>query len=527
MALPAVKIRRRHSILLFAILGIVLVIGSYLFVAFLAASCVYLPYIIFSRAASEHGWDVLILIFGIVIAATMLWSLIPRRQEFTAPGVLLDRSAHPRLFAEIDSIAAILNEPAPRDVYLIGEANAFVADRGGILGFGSHRIMGLGLPLLSTMTVSQIRALLAHEFAHYYGGDTSVGPWVYRTKASFVRVFQNVGSVRPLARIAVLGAMYMLVTMLLKWYFVGFLRFSNFVSRRQEYRADELACIVAGRQNLIDGLQAMHRTAAVWPVYWKQEVQPVLRMGSLVALGDGLVRFMAVPNISAAIEKSLETRLREEKTKPYDTHPPLRDRIAAAQQLPEGSPSENSAPATCLLENLRNAEILFAENRADDIRPGSLKYVSWDEVALLVTVPGWQQFVSEYSEPLRGLTAESLPDQVPKLREIGSRIRDPKGMLLSPDQRTARAAGLFAAALALAMIRVGWELQVGPGMLRLSKGNHELDPFLAVNQLMTNRLSPETWTARCHELGLSQLTLLPTSRSEHTQESSTQAELFS
>ena len=266
MALPAVKIRRRHSILLFAILGIVLVIGSYLFVAFLAASCVYLPYIIFSRAASEHGWDVLILIFGIVIAATMLWSLIPRRQEFTAPGVLLDRSAHPRLFAEIDSIAAILNEPAPRDVYLIGEANAFVADRGGILGFGSHRIMGLGLPLLSTMTVSQIRALLAHEFAHYYGGDTSVGPWVYRTKASFVRVFQNVGSVRPLARIAVLGAMYMLVTMLLKWYFVGFLRFSNFVSRRQEYRADELACIVAGRQNLIDGLQAMHRTAAVWPV---------------------------------------------------------------------------------------------------------------------------------------------------------------------------------------------------------------------------------------------------------------------
>lgn len=191
------------------------------------------------------------------------------------------------------------------------------------------------------------------------------------------------------------------------------------------------------------------------------------------------------------------------------------------------APSENSAPGTCLLENLRNAEILFAENRADDIRPGSLKYVTWDEVALQVTVPGWQQFVSEYSEPLRGVTAESLPDQVPTLREIGSRIRDPKGMLLSPDQRTARAAGLFAAALALAMIRVGWELQVGPGMLRLSKGNHELNPFLAVNQLMTNKLSPETWTARCQELGLSQLTLLPTSRSEHTQESSTQAELFS
>ncbi len=526
MPLPAVEIQRRHSIALFAILGIVLVIGSYLFVTLLAASCVYLPYIIFSRAQSEHGWDVLILLFGIVIAVAMLWSLIPRRQEFTAPGLLLDRSSHPRLFAEIDSIAAILNEAVPGDIYLIGEANAFVGDRGGIMGFGSRRIMGLGLPLLSTMTVSQIRAVLAHEFAHYYGGDTSVGPWVYRAKASFVRVFENVGSVRPLARVAVLGAMYMFVTMLLKWYFVGFLRISNFVSRRQEYRADELACLVAGRQNLIDGLQAMHRAAAVWPTYWKQEVQPVLGMGNLVALGDGLIRFMAVPHVSEAIGKSLEARLRDEKTKPYDTHPPLRDRIAAAQKLPVGSALQDSELATCLLENMGNTEILFVENRVDNIRHGSLKYVPWDQVALRVTIPGWEQFVSEYSEFLRGATAVSLPDQVPKLREIGSRIRDPKGMLLSPDQRTARAGGLFAAALALAMTRSGWELQVGPGMFRLSSGSHEFNPFLTVNQLMTNKLSREAWTARCQELGLSQLVLLPSSPIEHMPKPSPQAELF-
>src|ERR1043165_3675389 len=135
MALPAVEIRRRPSMAFFAILGIVMVVGSYLFVALLAAGCVYLPYIVFSRGAqSEHGWDVLILLFGIVIAATMLWSLVPRREEFTAPGLLLDRSRHPRLFAEIESIAAALNEPVPRDVYLIGDANAFVADRGGVMG---------------------------------------------------------------------------------------------------------------------------------------------------------------------------------------------------------------------------------------------------------------------------------------------------------------------------------------------------------------------------------------------------------
>jgi hypothetical protein len=106
-------------------------------------------------------------------------------------------------------------------------------------------------------------------------------------------------------------------------------------------------------------------------------------------------------------------------------------------------------------------------------------------------------------------------------------MRDPKGMLLSPEQRTARAEGLFAAALALAMIRGGWEVQVGPAMLRMFHDNHEFNPFLAVNQLMTNKLSREAWTSRCQELGLSQLILLPSSGSEHKAEPSPQAELFS
>jgi|SRR5580698_3914918 heat shock protein HtpX len=526
MSLPAqVEIPRRPSMAFFAILAIVMVIGSYLFVALLAAGSVYLPYIIFSRAQSDHGWDVLILLFGILIAATMLWSLIPRRQEFTAPGLLLERSRHPSLFAEIENIAAALNEPVPHDVYLIGDANAFVADRGGVMGFGTHRIMGLGLPLLSTMTVSQFRAVLAHEFAHYYGGDTSLGPWVYRTKASIVRIFENIGSVGKLARVAYLAAMYMAVTMLLKWYFVSFLRISNYVSRKQEYRADELACIVAGRQNLIDGLQSLHRAAAIWPAYWNQEVQPVLSTGTLVAIGDGLTRFMAVPQISEELSKGLERRLREEKSKPYDTHPPLRDRIVALQKLPDDSAPQDSRNASCLLENLQDAEISFVENRVDDIRPGSLKYVSWDDVATRVTIPSWQQFVSEYSAPLRGVTAESLPDEMPKLREIGSHIRDPKGMLLSPDQRTARAAGLFAAALALAMIRSAWELQVGPGLFRMSQGDREFNPFLAVNQLMAKKLSREAWTAQCQELGLSPLVLLPSSPVEPNPEPSPETKI--
>jgi len=68
----------------------------------------------------------------------------------------------------------------PAEVYLIAEANAWVIDRGGIMGCGSRRVMGLGLPLLQVLSVYQLRAVLAHEFGHFHGGDTKLGPWVYK-----------------------------------------------------------------------------------------------------------------------------------------------------------------------------------------------------------------------------------------------------------------------------------------------------------------------------------------------------------
>src|SRR5882672_6317888 len=459
MSFPKVEIRPRRSMTLFAILAIIMVIASYLFVLILAAACVYLPYL--ALDSGTPGFQMIVLfLFGIVIAVTMLWSLVPRRDKFVAPGMPIFRQDQGRLFAELDDIAASLNERLPGDVYLIPDATAFVADRGGILGFGSRRVMGLGLPLFAALTVSQFRAVLAHEFAHYYGGDTSLGPWVYRTKMAIVRIFQNVGSLGQLARIAVLGVMYLVVSSILKAYFKLFLRAINLISRRQEYRADELACLVAGRQPLIDGLRAIQGAALAWPFYWQSEVAPVLGDGTLPAIGDGFARFMAAPHISDALQKSLEKSLEEAKTAPYDTHPPLRDRISATEKLPALTAPDDARAAMTLLDHLQNLELHFIENRISDIKPGTLKYVAWDEVALRVTIPAWRKAVAEHGAFLKGIAAESIPDQIPKLPEIGSRIRDPKGMLLAPDQRTQRAGQLFAAALALALVESRWELNV-------------------------------------------------------------------
>lgn len=490
---------------LFALLSIFMVVVSYVFVILLAAACVYLPYWLMTSTSSPSVQLILVFLFGTAIAGAILWSLLPRPDKFKAPGVLIERAAQPRLFAEIENIAGALNEPMPSEVYLIADVNAWVADRGGLMGFGSRRVMGLGLPLLSILTISQFRAVLAHEFAHYYGGDTGLGPWVYKTQTAMMRIFQNIGSVRQMARIAILSVMYLLVATLMKWYFVVFLRAINLVSRKKEYRADELACLIAGRQPLIDGLRAIHGAALAWPAYWNSELAPMLSDGAVPGIGDGFARFVAVPAIKEQIQKGVEKEIREAKTNPYNSHPSLRDRIAATEKLPAGFIPEDTTPARSLLDQADALELHYLEKMNPDLKPGTLKCVSWDEVGTRVTIPAWKRFTAEYSAALEGVTAESLPEQVPRLRQIGAGIRDPKGMLLDPQQRTNRAGYLFGAGLGLALIDQGWTLHSGPGIFHLQRGMEELNPFSVMEQLMSGKLTAQDWIARCNALGIGQL----------------------
>ena len=157
----------------------------------IAAASAYVPYLVVTNTQTVNVQVLVLFLSGQVIAGTILYSLVPRRDRFVPPGLLLEPLVHPTLFEEIHQAAADLNEPVPEEVYLIGAVNARVADRGGILGFGSRRIMAIGLPLFSILNVSEFCGVLAHEFAHYYGGDTKLGPFVYRTQSAVVRALQN------------------------------------------------------------------------------------------------------------------------------------------------------------------------------------------------------------------------------------------------------------------------------------------------------------------------------------------------
>jgi heat shock protein HtpX len=501
------KIAPRRSVALFALLAITMVVVTYIVIVLLAIACAYLPYLAFTSAEHPPAQLGLLVLGGIVVGATILWSLVPRREKFDVPGLLLEPSAHPRLFSELNTIATSLNEPLPREVYLVGQVNAFVADRGGIMGFGSRRVMGIGLPLLSSLTVSEMRAVLAHEFAHYYSGDTRMGPWVYKTQSAMIRAFRNIGSLGELGRIAALQFMNMVATFILKWYFIFFLRVINFVSRRKEYRADELASLVAGAQPLVQGLRKIHGAAMAWGPYWNSEVVPVLHQGCKPAIADGFSRFLAAPQIEVQITEGIEKEIAEGKTEPYDTHPPLRDRIAAIEKLNAEPGEKDEELAISLLEEPEATELKFLELMNPKLAKNSLRQVGWDEIGQTVTIPSWRAAVGEYAPMMVGITAGTLPEVVQKLPQMGSKIRDPRGMLLTPQQRAQRAGQLVGMALGLALLEKGWELEAQPGSFFLHKGADRINVSALMEELIGGQMSAERWAEMCREFGIADLEL--------------------
>src|SRR5215467_4211225 len=142
--------RGKMSLKTRALVALALMIGFYLLALAVALGLLWVPYAEWKYLDRISGRLAIACLIG---ALVVLWSILPRRDKFEPPGPRIDEAGQPRLFAEVGSIARAIDQEMPHEVYLVPEVNAWVAQRGGLMGIGSRRVMALGLPLLSLLTV--------------------------------------------------------------------------------------------------------------------------------------------------------------------------------------------------------------------------------------------------------------------------------------------------------------------------------------------------------------------------------------
>jgi heat shock protein HtpX len=469
-----------------AALAIVLMIGFYALALGMAGGLLWLPY---AEVVYAHHITPKLALICIVAGAGILWAAMPRPDKFIAPGPRLRRAEHPRLFEKLETIAQATRQAMPAEVYLVPDVNAWVAQRGGVMGLGSRRVMGLGLPLMRILTCSQLSAVLAHEFGHYHGGDTRIGPWIYKTRSAIGRTLGALGS----------GSWLQYP---FRWYGMLFLRITHTISRRQEYVADELAARAVGARPLIEGLHTVHRVAPAYAFYWHQECAPVLGAGFLPPLADGFDLFVRARPIAEKVDQRLHEELASGVADPYDTHPSLKDRVAALAKLPQGSEPGEDPPAASLLNDVPALERELMAQMAG-AEGASLTQISWEDTGARVYIPQWTRLVQAHAAGLKGITPAALPGIAGDIKGLGQSLRALTNQPPDDEGAPALANGVVGAALLLLLIARGGQLHVIPGedfFVRLD--GHEVKPFTVLPALQSGAISAQAWDQQCTALGI-------------------------
>jgi Zn-dependent protease with chaperone function len=479
-----------------AAIALLLMVGFYVLALGMAFALLWVPY---ATLAYGHRFQLRLAIFCLGGAYLILKAIVPRRDRFEAPGPRLLPERHPRLFEELRATAAAAGQEMPAEVYLVPDVNAWVAQRGGVMGIGGRRIMGLGLPLLQAVTVSEMRAIVAHEFGHYFGGDVKLGPLIYRTRAALVRT------------VVTLHQHSGLLQKPFEWYAALFFRVTHAVSRHQELQADGLAARIAGADALARGLRTVHGAALAFGPYWAQEVVPVLGAGYLPPLAGGFSRFLEQPKVNDALREAVATEERDGKADPYDTHPSLRDRLEALARRAGGTPitgpPDDGRRAIALLDALPEVERELVARAADGDTVKALKPLEWEEVGGAVHVPHWEEFLRANGDAIAGIT----PGVLATLDWEGVGRNVIKRLKVAEDPADARPSALAVAdyavgtAVALALSRRGFAIDAPPGApVALVRTPRRIEPFALREEVAKNG---EAWRVLCAEIGFVELDL--------------------
>lgn len=264
---------------------------------------------------------ILLAISGWVMVKSSLAMLFSRLPPPT--GRELTRQEAPVLFQRIDELQAKMQGPRIHHVLITDELNAAIVQHPamGLLGWERNYLI-LGLPLLQVMDKDEALSVVAHEYGHLSGYHSRLGGFIYRFRSAWGRMqalaeeWDNLGS-RFIAK-------------LFRWYAPYFNAYTFVLARKHEYVADraavELTSRTAAQSALVRiNVAAFHEQENFWPDIRKRiahEPQPLASKSEFWT--QSLDQRLDGESRTVFLKRALQR-----ETDFLDTHPALKDRLAA------------------------------------------------------------------------------------------------------------------------------------------------------------------------------------------------------
>jgi Peptidase family M48 len=193
------------------------------------------------------GFGAVLIVYGIMQAGLFL--LVDLGLPKGRP---LKPSEATALWRQLDSLGRDLQCRPLGGVFLSMEFNASVREipRLGLLGW-PRTYLEIGFPLSLAVAPDELRAILAHEFAHLSARHGKSGGRIYRIHRTWAEVFQRMQQPgeRSFGR-----ATRWATAKFIEWYWPRLHARAFVLSRAQEYQADRIAAEIAGALTLTSAL---------------------------------------------------------------------------------------------------------------------------------------------------------------------------------------------------------------------------------------------------------------------------------
>jgi len=229
----------------------------------------------------EHKKNLLTLIVGVssgFLAIFMVKALLFVKKGSMGEDYEVTASSEPQLFAFLNRLADETGAPRPHRVFLSPRVNACVFYDLSLLNFifPSRKNLEIGLALVNVLTISELKAVLAHEFGHFAQRSMALGNWVYIAQQiaahiiakrdaldKFLRMLSNFD-----LRVAWIGWVLRLIVWSLRAtmesIFNLVLLAQRALSREMEFQADLVAVSVTGSDALIHALSKLQAGDQAW-----------------------------------------------------------------------------------------------------------------------------------------------------------------------------------------------------------------------------------------------------------------------
>lgn len=374
------------SITLFVITYIVLIVFAFT----LTVVCGYLG---FKIIASKPSFITLVLGAGLALMGSLvlifLFTFIFKKQKRDLSHLIeIHYEDEPKLFNLINEIVEEVQTSSPKKVYLSGDVNAsvFYDSTFWSMFFPIKKNLEVGLGLINSCTVNELKATIAHELGHFSQRSMKIGSYVYNVNQIIYNLLFDNSSFEKLTRkfenfnsyITLFVAFAVKIIEGIQWILKLVYKIMNLsyagLSRQMEFHADEFSANVAGSDSAVNLLKRLSLSSFCYDIvlkYFNDRISESIVTENIYTLQTLVMDFMSkendlkIENGFPKVEFSDVKRFNRSKLNVEDqwaSHPGIEERVHQIFSQNIVIKDVNNNPAGSLLKDFELKQKIVTEN---------------------------------------------------------------------------------------------------------------------------------------------------------------------